>query len=187
MTRQRRDTPATSTCRRQCDHRTAILRECRARRGTALLGTPGADLWIPTQSCSVIVDDLDTDRQGWRRLANCRRGYNGHLTWALNNNTTNYNYAWGRWYPKLEARRYEVYVYIPERYTTTSQARYWIMHADGYTLRVVDQSTTGGRWVSLGTYRFRGDGSDYVSLADVTFEAYHSRLVAFDAVKWEPR
>jgi hypothetical protein len=135
----------------------------------------------------VIVDDLDTDRQGWRRLANCRRGYNGHLTWALNNNTTNYNYAWGRWYPKLEARRYEVYVYIPERYTTTSQARYWIMHADGYTLRVVDQSTTGGRWVSLGTYRFRGDGSDYVSLADVTFEAYHSRLVAFDAVKWEPR
>ncbi len=152
-------------------------------------GTPGSGPVDPNPNpAAVIVDDLDTGfvkgGGGWRTAA---EGYNGHLTWALNNNTTNYNYAWGRWYPKLEARRYEVYVYIPERYTTTSQARYWIMHADGYTLRVVDQSTTGGRWVSLGTYRFRGDGSDYVSLADVTFEAYHSRLVAFDAVKWEPR
>jgi hypothetical protein len=41
--------------------------------------------------------------------------------------------------------------------------------------------------VSLGTYWFRGTDDDYVSLADVTFEPYVSRLIAFDAVKWEPR
>jgi hypothetical protein len=78
-------------------------------------------------------------------------------------------------------------VYVPERYTTTARARYWISHRNGYTLRVVDQSAHGGRWVSLGTYRFRGSKSDYVSLADVTFEPYLSRLIAFDAAKWVPR
>jgi len=51
----------------------------------------------------------------------------------------------------------------------------------------VNQSTNGDRWVSLGTYWFRGSRDDYVSLADVTYEPYVSRLVAFDAVKWEPR
>jgi hypothetical protein len=54
-------------------------------------------------------------------------------------------------------------------------------------LRVVNQNTNGDRWVSLGTYRFAGSGGEYVSLSDVTFEPYVSRLVAFDAVKWEPR
>jgi hypothetical protein len=39
----------------------------------------------------------------------------------------------------------------------------------------------------LGTYTFRGSSADYVSLADVTFEPYLSRLIGFDAVKWEPR
>jgi hypothetical protein len=43
------------------------------------------------------------------------------------------------------------------------------------------------QWVSLGTYRFRGSNADYVSLADVTYEPRLSRLIAFDAVKWEPR
>lgn len=29
--------------------------------------------------------------------------------------------------------------------------------------------------------------ADYVSLADVTYEGYVIRIVAFDAMKWEPR
>lgn len=144
----------------------------------------------PDDPNAIIVDDLDANFvkggawSGWRTVP---EGYNGNLTWTFNNNTTNYNYNWGRWYPDLQARNYEVFVYIPDRYTTTAKARYWIMHANGYTLRIVNQSTHGGQWVSLGTYRFRGDGSDYVSLADVTFEPYRSRLIAYDAVKWEPR
>jgi hypothetical protein len=78
-------------------------------------------------------------------------------------------------------------VYVPERFTTTSKARYWVGHADGYTLRVVNQSTHGSRWVSLGTYWFDGTKEDFVSLSDVTYEPYLSRLVGFDAVKWVPR
>jgi hypothetical protein len=51
----------------------------------------------------------------------------------------------------------------------------------------VDQSANGNRWVSLGTYWFHGTRDDYVSLADVTYEPRLSRLIAFDAAKWEPR
>jgi hypothetical protein len=94
---------------------------------------------------------------------------------------------WARWYPDLAPGRYEVYVYIPERYSTTAHARYWVSHRVGLTLRRVNQAANGGRWVSLGTYRFRGTRRDYVSLADVTFERYLSRLIAFDAAKWVPR
>jgi len=83
--------------------------------------------------------------------------------------------------------QHQVYVYIPDRYSTTAQARYWISHAGGLTLRIVNQSAFSNQWVSLGTYRFQGNSNDYVSLADVTFEPYLSRLIAFDAVKWVPR
>jgi len=41
--------------------------------------------------------------------------------------------------------------------------------------------------VSLGTYSFQDNRSDYVSLNDVTGEPYLSRLIGFDAVKWVPR
>jgi hypothetical protein len=150
-------------------------------------GSPGP---APAPAGAVVVDDTSSafsrngSSTGWRTVS---EGYGGRLTWTYNNDYTRSNYNWARWYPDLGARRYEVFVYIPERYTTTSQARYWVSHADGYTLRVVDQSANGDRWVSLGAYRFAGTSADYVSLSDVTYEPYLSRLIAFDAVKWEPR
>ncbi|HSJ54229.1 MAG TPA: PA14 domain-containing protein [Anaerolineae bacterium] len=135
----------------------------------------------------VVVDDTDPgfvkggSSTGWHTEP---EGYGNRLTWTKNNSTIQPNYNWGRWYPKLKAGRYEVLVYIPDRFTTTARARYWISHADGFTLRMVDQSANGDRWVSLGTYSFRGDSNDYVSLSDVTGEPYLSRLIAWDAVKW---
>jgi len=137
----------------------------------------------------VIVDDTDAgfvkggSSTGWGSAA---EGHGGHLTWTRNNDQVRSGYNWGRWYPELTAGRYEVLVYVPERYSTTAKARYWIAHAEGFALRVVDQSANSSRWVSLGTYRFDGEG-EYVSLSDVTYEPYLSRLIAFDAVKWEPR
>jgi len=144
----------------------------------------------PPPPGTIVVDDADQgfvkggSTTGWHTAA---EGYGGRLTWTRNNDRRRTNYNWARWYPDLAPVRYEVFVYIPERYTTTSNARYWVSHRDGYTLRRVNQSTNGDRWVSLGTYWFRGSRDDYVSLADVTYEQYRSRLIAFDAVKWEPR
>ena len=138
----------------------------------------------------VIVDDTGRgfvkggSATGWRTAA---EGYDGRLTWTRNNDQRRHNYNWARWFPGLAAGRYEVFVYIPERYTTTSNARYWVSHHGGFTLRQMNQSTNGSRWVSIGTYWFRGTRDDYVSLNDVTDEPYVSRLIAFDAVKWVPR
>lgn len=114
-------------------------------------------------------------------------GYANGLTWTRNNDYGRPGYNWARWYPDLARGRYEVYVYIPERYSTTRNARYWIAHRDGFTLRVVDQSANADRWVSLGTYWFQGNNRDYLSLSHITFEPYLSSLVAFDAARWEPR
>ena len=151
---------------------------------------PAGDDTPPPSPGTVIVDDRDAgfvkggSATGWHTAP---EGHGGGLTWTRNNDRSRYNYNWARWYPDVAAGRYEVFVYIPYRYTTTSNARYWVSHRDGFTLRRVDQSANGDRWVSLGTYWFRGERRDYVSLADVTYERYVSRLIAFDAVKWEPR
>ncbi|NLF12143.1 MAG: hypothetical protein GX597_10190 [Anaerolineaceae bacterium] len=138
-------------------------------------------------SDGVVVDDTDPgfvkggSPTGWHTEP---EGYGNRLTWTRNNTSNQPNYNWGRWYPKLKPGRYEVLAYIPYRYTTTARARYWVSHADGFALRIVDQSANGDRWVSLGTYSFQGNSGDYVSLADVTGEPYLSRLIAWDAVKW---
>jgi len=154
----------------------AVVRLSWAKAG----GSPG----------TVIVDDRDAGfvkggaASSWRTAA---EGYSGRLYWTKNNDLVRPNYNWARWYPSLAAGRYEVFVYIPDKYTTTAGARYWVSHSGGLTLKVVDQSANGDRWVSLGTFWFRGTRDDYVSLADVTYEPYLSRLIAFDAVKWVPR
>lgn len=150
--------------------------------------------WIvsspPPPAGAVVVDDTDAgfvrggSSTGWRFAP---EGYGGSLTWTRNNDWARSNYNWARWYPNLAPGRYEVFVYIPERYTTTARARYWVSHYDGFTSRLVNQSTNGSRWVSLGTYRFRGTRDDYVSLNDITSEPRLTRLIAFDAVMWVPR
>lgn len=156
--------------------------------------TPTATPTLPPTprppTSGVIVDNTDPgfvkggDPRGWSTQS---EGYGGSLLWSRNNDRANYNYNWGRWYPRIQAGRYEVFVYIPYRYTTTGNARYWISHRDGLSLRQVSQSANGDRWVSLGTYSFQGTEKDYVSLADVTFEYRLSRLIAWDAMKWEHR
>lgn len=144
----------------------------------------------PPPSAAVIIDNGDPGfRSGgtassWRSYA---AGYNGSMLWTYNNDRTRSGYNWARWYPSLTAGRYEVFAHIPSQRATSRSARYWIAHRDGYTLKIVSQYSYNDQWVSLGTYWFRGNGSEYVSLADVTGERYLSRMVGFDAVKWEPR
>ena len=144
----------------------------------------------PTPTVSVVVDDQDSgfERGGltttWQEES---EGHEDHLFWTNNNDKTRNGYNWGKWSPDLEAASYEVFVYIPENNATTGNARYWISHSGGFTLREVDQSQYSNQWVSLGTYSFSGTNNDYISLSDVTYEEYLSRKVAWDAMKWEER
>ncbi len=150
--------------------------------------SPGGN--APPAPATVIVDDDDPGfikggaPTSWRSAS---VGHDGRLTWTRNNDYTRSNYNWGRWHPNLAPGRYEVFAYIPPQFASTENARYWVRHADAFSLRVVDQSIYYGEWVSLGTYDFDGDGDEYVSLSDVTYERYLSRMIAFDAVKWVRR
>ena len=141
-------------------------------------------------SGAVLVDDSDPNftrgglQSGW---VTEYEGFNNNLTWTQNNDWARPQYNWGRWYPKLQPGRYEIFVYIPDRFSTTSNAVYWISHQGGFSKRVVNQNNYSNQWVSLGVYTFRGNSKDYLSLADVTGETYLSRLVVWDAAKWEPR
>ncbi len=151
--------------------------------------TPAATA-TPDPRATVIVDDQDTGFQRgglsttWREET---EGYSDHLYWTNNNDKTRSGYNWGQWSPQLDAASYEVFVYIPENRATTGNARYWISHSGGFTLREVNQSLYSGQWVSLGTYVFSGGDEDYISLSDVTYETYLSKNVAWDAIKWEKR
>ena len=109
------------------------------------------------------------------------------MTWTRNNDWGRPQYNWARWYPNLEPGRYEVSVYVPFEFATTARATYWVSHRGGSSHRVVDQSRLGGQWVSLGTYEFAEGRGDYVSLTDITYESYLSRLIAFDAMRWTAR
>jgi hypothetical protein len=157
---------------------------------TAQLSWILIDVREPPVSETIIVDDTDSDfvrggsTTGWRTAF---EGYANHLTWTTNNDRERPDHNWGRWNPRLSPGQYEVFAFIPFQYTTTQAARYQISHAAGLDERIVDQSTNGLRWVSLGTYYFGGTSDEYVILSDITYEPYRSRLIAFDAVKWEPR
>jgi hypothetical protein len=109
------------------------------------------------------------------------------VTWTRNNDWERIDYNWAQWCPSLVPGRYEVEVYIPDGYTTTSNARYQILHAGGYAWHTINQSLDSERWVSLGTYEFSGAEGECVFLSDVTGELYTEFLIAFDAVRWTPR
>ncbi|MBN1873714.1 MAG: hypothetical protein JXA33_05755 [Anaerolineae bacterium] len=142
-----------------------------------------------TSPGTVIVDDTDLGFTKGGTAAEwytANEGYGGRLFWIRSEAEVQINYNWARWCPILKPGQYEVFAYIPEYYAT-SQANYRISHAGGSTQRNVNQSINGGRWVSLGTYQFLGTPNDDVTLEDVMAEPDPTRLIAFDAMKWEPR
>lgn len=145
----------------------------------------------PPPSSDVIVDALGPGwTQGgnpasWRTASN---GYGGTALWTYNNAFIQPLYNWGRWYPQLmQARNYEVFVYIPQGVGTTFNARYWLYHAGRYDMVARPQAAFNNTWLSLGTFYFAGQGGEFVSLSDVTYEPYLSTRLVWDAVKFSPR
>ncbi len=152
------------------------------------VATPEASPSPTPTPIAVVVDDQDSGFQRGGLATTWQEetvGHSDHLFWTNNNDKTRTGYNWGRWSPDLEAASYEVFVYIPSNHATTGNARYWISHSGGFTLREVDQSQHSDQWVSLGAYTFSGTDEDYISLSDVTYETYLSTKVAWDAMKWE--
>jgi hypothetical protein len=127
--------------------------------------------------------------QYWHRETACGGasiGTGGDLYWTYTD-TTLANSA--RWTPSFGATggagSYTVAVFIPRCYATSQQARYRIYHNGVSDYATVNQNNVYDGWVTLGTYYFRHDGSEYVELVDATGEALSlKRQIAFDAVRF---
>jgi hypothetical protein len=135
-----------------------------------------------TTTLTAILDDGDPGfttggaKAGWHTVY---YGYGGRSRWT-------YNHAgyWARWTPALpRLGHYEVFVYIPWGANRTS-ARYYLKHEGDVLDFVINQRTKAGQWVSLGTFTFNADGTEFVHLEAATSEPADTRTVAFDAVKF---
>jgi hypothetical protein len=139
----------------------------------------------------VIVDELSEGFTWGGPLSGQREaqvGWVGHTFYTRNARRTPENY--GKWTPILPtAGNYQVYAFIPSRYANSRSVRYRIFHNGVRNDKVVNQSWYSNQWVSLGTYYFdaSNDGSEFVIVYDNTGEAYLSRYIAFDAVKFVKR
>ncbi len=145
----------------------------------------------PPATGDVIMDDNAAGfmkgglAAGWHDFAG---GYGGHAFWTENNTFTQAYYNWARWYPRLpRPGYYQVAVHIPAGVASTRNARYWVAHAGTFNFRAVNQAAYPNQWVVLGTYYFSANGSEYVSLADVTYEPFYMTTLVMDAVRFSPR
>jgi len=140
----------------------------------------------PPGPVEVVVDEFSPGfvkggpASGWR-TSWC--GYGNHSYWTLNNVYAVSN--WAKWTPALPTPgRYTVYVFVPSCNATTGNARYRVYHAGMRHDVSVNQYIYSNAWVRLGTFTFNATGDEYVYLADNTQEAYLSRRIGFDAVKF---
>lgn len=169
---------------------TPVRMEYYENGGAAVAALSWSRIGIEPEPDTIIIDNTDPNFSQGGAASNWHsapEGFGGELNWTRNSESARPGYNWVRWYPNVTPGLYQVEAYIPQRFTTTANARYFVIHEGGSTLRTVDQSLNGGQWVSLGTYRFNGSPGEYVMLSDVTFEDNASRLIAFDAVRWVPQ
>lgn len=139
----------------------------------------------PTEE--IIVDDGDPGfaRGGTEaRWNEAVAGYNAHMYWTLNNQWTPDN--WATWAPELpQPGFYEVYAFVPGVFANARGVRYYAFY-DGahWAIKVVDQLYFYNQWVSLGIWRFKADGTEFVYLTDATNQPAGTEQVAFDALKF---
>jgi hypothetical protein len=144
----------------------------------------------PSSGEGVVVDNTSSGFQ-WGGPLNSRYEACGGSCYGTNfywtNNSQTHPVNSGKWTPQLQAGDYEVLVFIPSECATTSRARYRIFHDGVQHDRIMSQGLYYNQWVSLGTYRFNGNGQEHVILYDNTNEPTGSTRVAFDAVKFVRR
>ena len=136
-----------------------------------------------TTDLVAVLDDGDPGfttggaESGWHTVY---YGYGGRSRWTLNHSG-----FWARWTPPLpRLGRYEVFVYIPWVYNQTSTAHYYLRH-EGEVIDIwINQRAKAGQWVSLGTYTFNANNTEFVHLESATKEPADTRTVGYDAVKF---
>jgi len=140
----------------------------------------------PATGTTIVVDDRSPGfiwggpASGWRTV---QWGYNGWMYWTKNSASGTYN--WGKWYPYVGIPgNYEVQVYVPSRYGTTTRANYVINLNGAQHVRTVNQNIYYSQWVSLGSFWFGGGAGEFVYLSDFTGEPHATKYMAYDAIRF---
>ena len=146
--------------------------------------TTSTPTFTPTIAIApIIVDDGDT---GFFRTRRDRwlveQGYNGSLVWSF----TRFDEpdVLVIWTPDVEiCGNYRFEVFIPEDYGQAQAIQYEIIHRDGSSKVIVDQSSHQGEWVSLGEF-WCDVGTGCQVLADNYMDdEYPTTYVAYDALR----
>ncbi len=133
---------------------------------------------------------VDNDAAGYTASGTdweeARCGLNGRHRWVASITSAAEGEHRATWVPQLTAGFYEVKAYIPSCGSPqpTASARYRVTYRDGVAEVQVNQATSAGTWVSLGTYSFDATGSQ-VALSNVTGD--RQQAVRFDAMAWIAR
>ena len=130
----------------------------------------------------------------WYSYTN-NRGFDAYLT--LNVNDPGMSSNWGEWHPTLlQPGYYRVEAYIPFHPPIpwkcpdktisfdTSDAHYYIHHANGQTLITGTQRSLSNEWLPLGEYLFRAGSAGYVTLTDLNHEENLTTTVSFSALRF---
>lgn len=173
------------------------INSCKATPGkTGTWGTGQVTVNISTPN-AVIVDDLDSGftKAGpsayWKAYTggNCPVGTScvvaGHQWYTTVNGSVASNSA--KWKPVLpSAGTYTIQAFIPYgSYATATTAKYKIYHQGVTNTVTTNQNTTGGEWLTIGSFYFSANGSEYVELTDATGESTSTgRKVGFDAMEF---
>lgn len=127
-------------------------------------------IWLPTDGADVYTETGDWNTSGVP-------GWRGTLARWVDGGTG----ATATWTPDLPSPgRYRVSVWVPPGADTTTGAEVAVHHTGGSEKLVVDQSSTGGAWLVLGTWEFTGDG---VGITVTATEAGYHRT---GALRFEP-
>ncbi|MBN1849044.1 MAG: hypothetical protein JW932_10705 [Deltaproteobacteria bacterium] len=114
----------------------------------------------------------------WGSATSAQAYNNGYLWTSYAGNYT------ATWTPNLTtAAQYEVFARWVAASSRSSAVSYTITHATGSDTVSMDQTATGGSWVSLGTYNFNGVATENVTLS-ATVTNPSSDSVCADAVQF---
>ncbi len=151
---------------------------------------PGQPAPTPS-SAKLLIDNLD-ENFIWGGSGRYRHvgagGQGGSFYYTQNTVFFPENYA--KWQPVFkQGGRYEVFVYIPATFATSTNVRYRVLHNGQRHDVKLNQAQYSNQWVSLGAYTFKGDnaGKEFIVAYDNTREPYAGRTIGFDAVKLEAR
>ena len=142
-----------------------------------------------TDETAIIIDNEDVDRlfgEGeWMPVAGDGSSYGPTL---LHDNNANKGANVIGFVPELPAAgEYDVYLFYPAADFTATNVPVEVVHAEGSTTITVDQRTTGGEWLHLGTFTFHaGDAGGVIIRTDDTDGMVFADAVKFQAVADTP-